>query len=139
MNKSKTEGKLVKVLAIGLLELCVFTAQAEDGRCRPLDLKCKVVTGAREERNSYNEAKAVRAAADKALKEQVKEQDSTCKQASRLRSWGVPDSWNLAADNCDMERRQTQAREAEYANAKREEALRKQQYQDARKNKGAWR
>ena len=58
MNKSKTEGKLVKVLAIGLLELCVFTAQAEDGRCRPLDLKCKVVTGAREERNSYNEAKA---------------------------------------------------------------------------------
>ena len=139
MNTWKTEGKTLKVLASGLLALCVFTAQAQDGRCQPLDLRCKVVSGVREERNSYNEAKAVRAAADKALKEQVKEQDSTCKQASRQRSWGVPDSWNLAADNCDMERRQTQAREAEYANAKREEALRKQQYQDARKNKGAWR
>ena len=139
MNKSKTEGKLVKVLAIGLLSLCVFTAQAQDGRCRPLDLKCKVVTGAREERNAYNEARNARAAAADELKEQVKEQNNTCTQANKLRSWGVPDSWNLAADNCEMEKRQTQAREAEYANAKREEALRKQQYQDAKKNKGAWR
>jgi hypothetical protein len=139
MEKWKTEGTALKVLGIGLLALCVFNAQAQSDRCRALDLKCKLDTGARAERNAYNEARNARKEAGKAWSEQIKSQEKTCNVASELKSRNLPDALNLPAANCKIEEHMTRARQIEYHEAKREEALRKKQYQDAKKRTGAWR